>query len=90
MRHPGRSLRDVTLRAVLLPLRLILQYAVRCRHIPSNPMHEVEWRPERRHETVDPFTSMELRAIPAGAGELDDDLAVMLNCGCGPAPALAK
>jgi integrase len=79
MRHPGKSLRDVTLRAILLPLRLILQYAVRCRYIPANPIHEVEWKPERHHETVDPFTPVELRAILAAARELDGDLAVMLE-----------
>jgi integrase len=79
IRHPGKSLRDVTLRAVLLPLRLILQYAVRCRYIPANPMHEVEWKPERHHETVDPFTPVELRAILAAARDVDTDLAVMLE-----------
>lgn len=79
IRHQGKPLSDASLRTGLLPLRLILQRAVRTKRIPANPMHDVEWRGTARTENVDPFTGAELRAILGAARERDTDLAALLH-----------
>ncbi len=79
VRFEGKSLSDGSLKTGLLTLRLILQRAVRLRLLPANPMHDVEWRGLPRPETVDPFTTRELRAILAAAHEVHPNFAVMLR-----------
>lgn len=79
IRFHGKALSDASLRTGLLALRLILQRAVRTKRIPSNPMHEVEWRGQTRIEQVDPFTVQEVRAILGAARDRDADFATMLR-----------
>ncbi len=79
--RPGKALSDSSLRTGLLALRLILQRAVRRRLLPSNPMHEVEWRgaPRIDEKNVDPFTGEELRAILTAAQRIDPDFATLVR-----------
>ena len=81
VRRQGKGLADVSLRGGLLPLRLILQRAVRMKLLPANPMRDVEWRGQPRQDEhgVDPFTVAELRAILACAHAVDADLATLLR-----------
>ncbi len=79
IKRPGKSLSDGSLRTGLLPLRLILQRAVRAKLIPANPMNQVEWRGTPRIENVDPFTGPEVRPILEAAERIDSDFAVMLK-----------
>jgi integrase len=75
-RQPGKALADSSLRTGLIPLRLILQRAVRLKWIVANPMLDVDWRGQPRTDTVDPFTTAELRAILTTARTS--------ACDCGP------
>jgi integrase len=75
----GKALSDGSLRTGLLALRLILQRAVRTQLIAANPMKEVEWRGAPHVEQVDPFTSLELRAIITAAHTIEPDFATMLQ-----------
>ena len=79
VKRPGKSLSDGSLRTGLLPLRLILQRAVRSKLIPANPMDQVEWRGTPRIENVDPFTGPEVRSILDAAERIDSDFATMLR-----------
>ena len=87
-RRPGKGLADSSLRTGLLPLRLILQRAVRTKLIAANPMNDVEWRGTARTENVDPFTVDDVRAILDTAHRVDPQLETMLryghNRGCAP------
>jgi len=66
-------------RSGLIPLRLILERAVKARHLPANPALRVGRFPVREEETVDPFTVAELRAILAAAQPQDATFATMLR-----------
>ena len=67
------------MRSGLIPLRLILERAVKAGHLPANPAHRVGRFPVREEETVDPFTVAELRAILTAAQAQDPAFATMLR-----------
>jgi hypothetical protein len=62
-RWVDRGLSESSVRSGLIPLRLILERAVKARHLPANPALRVGRFPVREEETVDPFTVADLRAI---------------------------
>jgi integrase len=80
-RRTGKALTDTTLRVRLPTLKLILDYAVEERLIPSNPMVGGPrlWRSAPQPETIDPFTGRELRAILESAAAIDRDFATLLR-----------
>jgi integrase len=79
VRWAGKPLADNCLKAGLRILGLILKRAVRRGLIPATPMANVEWRSAPRGESVDPFTSAELRAILSAAERVVPDFATMLR-----------
>jgi hypothetical protein len=80
-RRTGKALTDTTLRVRLPTLKLILDYAVEERLIPTNPMVGGPrlWRSAPQPETIDPFTSRELRGILEAAGAINRDFATLLR-----------
>jgi len=81
IRFKGKALSDASLRTGLLALGLILHRAVRMKLIAGNPMRDVEWRGLPRHDeqSVDPFTTAELRAMLSAASSIGPDVATMLR-----------
>jgi len=75
-RQPGGSTRfqdkplsEATLRTGLIPLRLILERAVKAKLLTGNPAAGVGRFPRHDEKMVDPFTVAEVRAILAAAHE---------------------
>jgi integrase len=64
----GKALADSTIKVNLPTLRMILDYSVRRRWLPANPLRgEALWRPAPKSEQPDPFTQPELAALVAAA-----------------------
>jgi len=79
-RH-GKAMSDVSLKAGLPGLRMILDYAVEKGWLPTNPMRGVRlWRPVRSVIDTDPFSTKELHAILAAAASIDPRWALMVRC----------
>jgi len=85
-RKPGGSTRfrdkplsEATLRTGLIALRLILQRAVKAKHVPGNPAAGVGRFPRNDEEAVDPFAVGEVRAILAAAQEQSPEAATFFR-----------
>jgi integrase len=80
VRFTDRPLSESSLRTGLATLHLILQQAVRARHLRANPMDDLgRMKRSGGDENVDPFDGAELRAILDAAHRLKPDFAVMLR-----------
>ncbi len=78
-RWQGKGLSDVTLRAILEPLKMILHRARKRELISENPLDVVDWTSQRRPDNADPFASAELRRILEAAPSVSPAFAVMLR-----------
>ena len=76
----GKALADSTIKVNLPTLRMILDYCVRRRWLPANPLRgEALWRPTPKSEQPDPFTQPELDALVAAAESLAPAWGLMLR-----------
>lgn len=75
------TLSDASIKVSLPTLRLVLDHAVRLGLLPANPLRSGErlWKSLPPTETVDPFTSGELRALLKAARTISADFAVLLQ-----------
>jgi integrase len=76
----GKALADSAIKVNLPTLRMILDYCVRRRWLPANPLRgEALWRPTPKSEQPDPFTQPELAALVAAAESLAPAWGLMLR-----------
>jgi integrase len=76
----GKALADNTIKVNLPTLRMILDYCVRRRWLPANPLRgEPLWRPTPKSEQPDPFTQAELAALVTAAESLAPAWGLMLR-----------
>ena len=70
-RHANKALSRASLRPLLVTLRMILQKAVKAGELDTNPMNDLDRMPRGETDSVDPFTTDELRAILTAAQDID-------------------
>jgi len=70
-RHADKALSRASLRPLLVTLRMILQKAVKAGELDTNPMNDLDRMPRGETDSVDPFTTDELRAILTAAQDID-------------------
>ncbi len=75
------ALSDASIRVSLPTLRIVLDHAVKLGLLPANPLRSGErlWKSAPPTESVNPFTSSELRSLLKAARVIDADFAVLLQ-----------
>jgi integrase len=75
------TLSDASIRVSLPTLRLVLDHGVKLGLLAANPLRSGAklWKSSPPAESVDPFTSSELRSLLKAAREIDKDFAVLIQ-----------